>query len=68
MNKTHLYADLEFKTPCEMLDEITVLRSALKMIARKKKMDAVAAVSMRAIAIAVLSSSENTQNIEQERQ
>jgi hypothetical protein len=58
MRKTHLYAELEFKTPAEMLDEIIVLRSALRLIARKKKMDAVAAVSMRAIATTALSPSD----------
>jgi hypothetical protein len=57
MSETHLYANLELKTPSEMLDEIMVLRSALKLIARKKKMDSVAAVSMRAIATTALSSS-----------
>ena len=52
---TDLMAKLEFKTQDEMLDEIIVLRNALMLIARKKKMDSVAAVSMRAIAIAAIS-------------
>jgi len=52
---TDLVAKLEFKTQAEMLDEIIVLRNALMLIARKKKMDAVAAVSMRAIARAAIS-------------
>jgi hypothetical protein len=53
---TDLMAKLEFKTQAEMLDEIIVLRKALGLIARKKKMDAVAAVSMRAIAQAAVTS------------
>lgn len=68
MSKKYLYADLEFKTPSEMLDEIILLRKALGLIARKKKMDAVAAVSMRAIATTALSSPHRAENNEQERQ
>lgn len=51
-------AHLEFKTQSEMLDEIIVLRKALELISRKKKMDAVAAASMRAIATAALSNGD----------
>ena len=57
---TDLVAKLEFKTQAEMLDEIIVLRNALMLIARKKKMDAVAAVSMRAIARAAISPAVRT--------
>jgi len=52
---TDLMANLKFKSQGEMLDEIIVLRKALELIARKKKMDATAAVSMRAIAQAAIS-------------
>ena len=38
----------------DLLSEIITLRWALELIARKQKMDAVAAVSMRAIARAAL--------------
>ncbi len=44
--------------PLCLHDEVIVLRNALNLIARKKKMDAVAAFSMRAIAIKALSSSD----------
>ena len=52
--------ELELKSPSELLDEIVQLRAALEEIARKQKMDAVAAVSMRAIARAALTNGERT--------
>lgn len=44
------------KDHAEWRNEALRLRTALELIARKKKMDAVAAVSMRAIAVSALSS------------
>jgi hypothetical protein len=40
-------------------EEIVVLRKALELISRKQKMDAVAAVSMRAIARAALTPADS---------